>query len=101
MKKLNSCPVCSGGYFSSLLMCNDYSTSKEDFTIVSCNSCDFTFTNPRPADENLEKYYLSDKYISHTNTSKGLFETLYQMVRKYTIGQKLKLLVRFSESKNL
>ena len=100
MKKLNSCPVCSGGNFSNLLMCNDYSTSKEDFTIVSCNSCDFTFTNPRPADKNLEKYYLSDKYISHTNTSKGLFETLYQIVRKYAISQKLKLLIRFSESKN-
>ena len=92
MKKLNSCPVCSGGYFSSLLMCNDYSTSKEDFTIVSCNSCDFTFTNPRPADKNLEKYYLSDKYISHTNTSKGLFEKLYHIVREYAIGQKIKFI---------
>ena len=100
MKELSNCPVCSGGDFLSLLICNDYSTTKEDFTIVSCNSCDFTFTNPRPDDENLGKYYLSDKYISHTNTSKGLFETLYQMVRKYAISQKLKLLVRFSESKN-
>ena len=100
MKKLNSCPVCSGGNFSSLLVCNDYSTSKEDFTIVSCNSCDFTFTNPRPTDENLGKYYFSDKYISHINTSKGLFENLYQIVRKYAIVQKLKLLVSFSKSKN-
>ena len=100
MKELSNCPVCSGGDFLSLLICNDYSTTKEDFTIVSCNSCDFTFTNPRPTDENLGKYYLSDKYISHTNTSKGLFETLYQIVRKYAISQKLKLLIRFSESKN-
>ena len=100
MKELSNCPVCSGGDFLSLLTCNDYSTTKEDFTIVSCNSCDFTFTNPRPTDENLGKYYLSDKYISHINTSKGLFENLYQIVRKYAIGQKLKLLVSFSESKN-
>ncbi len=63
MKELSNCPVCSGGDFLSLLICNDYSTTKEDFTIVSCNSCDFTFTNPRPTDENLGKYYLSDKYI--------------------------------------
>ena len=100
MKELSNCPVCSGGDFLSLLICNDYSTTKEDFTIVSCNSCDFTFTNPRPTDENLGKYYLSDKYISHINTSKGLFENLYQIVRKYAIVQKLKLLVSFSESKN-
>ena len=100
MKELSNCPVCSGGDFLSLLICNDYSTTKEDFTIVSCNSCDFTFTNPRPTDENLGKYYLSDKYISHINTSKGLFENLYQIVRKYAIVQKLKLLVSFSASKN-
>ena len=100
MKELSRCPICSSGDFSSVLICNDYSTSKEDFTIVSCNSCDFTFTNPRPADENLGEYYLSDKYISHINTSKGLFENLYQIVRKYAIVQKLKLLVSFSESKN-
>ena len=92
MKKLNSCPVCSGGNFSNLLVCNDYSTSKEDFTIVSCNSCDFTFTNPRPTDEDLGKYYLSDKYISHTNTSKGFFEKLYHIVREYAIGQKIKFI---------
>ena len=100
MKGLSSCPICNSGGFSKIFSCKDHSTSQEDFTIVSCNSCDFTFTNPRPTDENLGQYYLSDNYLSHTNTSKGLFENLYQIVRKYAIEQKLKLLVSISESKN-
>ena len=101
MKELNICPICGYNEFLSVLNCNDHSTSKEDLTIVSCNSCDFTFTNPRPTDENLGKYYLSDKYISHTNTSKGLFEILYQIVRKYAIVQKLKLVKKYSKTKNI
>ncbi|MBC8266170.1 MAG: class I SAM-dependent methyltransferase [Flavobacteriales bacterium] len=100
MKKLKTCSICNEGSFTVLFSCKDYSTSKENFTIVSCSKCNFTFTNPRPTDENLGKYYVSEKYISHTNTSKGLFERLYQIVRKYAILQKLKLVQKHSKSKN-
>ena len=100
MKKLNSCPVCNEQSFSKVHTCKDHSASKEDFTIVCCDECNFTFTNPRPEDENLGAYYISDKYISHTNTAKSLFENFYQIVRKYAIGQKLKLIMQFSTQKN-
>lgn len=100
MKKLKICPICAEDSFNVLFSCKDHSTSKENFTIVNCNNCNFTFTNPRPKEENLEKYYISDNYISHTNTSKGLFEILYQIVRKYAIVQKLKLVKKYSKIKN-
>lgn len=96
MKKLNSCLICNEQNFSKVHTCKDYSTSKETFTIVSCDKCNFTFTNPRPEDENLGAYYISDKYLSHSNAVKTLFEKLYQIVRKYAIGQKLKLVKQFS-----
>ena len=100
MKKLNSCPVCNKQSFLKVYTCKDHSTSKEDFTIVCCNSCNFTFTNPRPENEELGKYYLSDSYISHTNTANNLFEKLYQIVRRYAIKQKLMFLNKFSKTKN-
>ena len=100
MKKLKICPICDEDSFNVLFSCKDYSTSKENFTIVNCNSCNFTFTNPRPKEENLGKYYISDNYISHTNTSKGLFEILYQIVRKYAIVQKLRLVKKYSKDMN-
>ena len=65
---------------------------KEFFTIVSCETCGFVFTNPRPSEKDLEKYYVSDMYISHTNQKLGLFNWLYQTVRRYTIKRKIKLL---------
>lgn len=97
---LEKCPVCSEGGLVKKLDCIDHSTSKERFEIVSCETCDFTFTNPRPKDENLGEYYKSDMYISHTNNTKGLFNWLYQTVRKYAIGSKVNLLRKTSEKGN-
>ena len=78
--------------FSAKITCKDHTTSKENFNIVSCETCDFTFTNPRPIDEKLGNYYKSDMYISHTNNSKGVFNWMYQNVRTYAIGTKVSLL---------
>ena len=89
---LDKCPVCLNKNLAKKLHCTDHTTSKEKFTIVSCETCDFTFTNPRPKDESLADYYKSDMYISHTNNSKGLFNWMYQTVRKYAIRTKLTLL---------
>ena len=89
---LDKCPVCFNKNLVNKLHCIDHTTSKEKFTIVSCETCDFTFTNARPKDESLGDYYKSDMYISHTNSGKGLFNWMYQSVRKYAIGTKLTLL---------
>lgn len=89
---LDKCPVCSGNSFDKILECDDFTTSKENFTIVSCGTCDFTFTNPRPTNKRLGNYYKSDMYISHTNNSKGIFNWLYQTIRNYAVGTKVALL---------
>jgi len=94
---LEKCPICRGDKLVKKLDCYDHSTSKEKFKIVSCETCDFTFTNPRPKDELLGGYYKSDMYISHTNNTKGLFNWLYQTVRKYAIGSKVNLLKNLSD----
>ena len=92
MIKLNHCIVCEETNLTNKITCKDFTVSGESFTIVSCETCGFTFTNPRPKDENLEKYYMSNSYISHTNNKRGLFNRLYQAVRLITISQKIKLL---------
>jgi len=97
---LDSCPICLSSDLQKKFNCTDHSTSKEKFTIVSCETCDFKFTNPRPKDKSLGSYYKSDKYISHTNNKKGLFNWMYHTVRKYSITTKLNLLKKISKRKN-
>lgn len=89
METLTSCPLCNSDSLVPFLECTDYTVSKELFTIVQCGSCGFRFTNPRPEESKAGAYYQSDDYISHSNTSKGLVNGLYQQVRKITLKRKL------------
>lgn len=89
---LKKCPLCSGKSFTSKLSCIDHTKSKESFKIVSCETCGFTLTNPRPNNKDLPNYYKSEMYISHTNSKHGLFNWVYQKVRSYTIKSKVSLI---------
>ena len=91
MNILERCPLCNSKEIELFIKSMDYSTSKEEFNISNCKECGFHFTNPRPKESDIEKYYISDKYISHTNEKKGLFNLLYQTIRKFAVKSKTNL----------
>jgi SAM-dependent methyltransferase len=95
LQQISNCPVCGGEDFESFITCKDYTVSQERFTIVSCKSCNFKFTNPRPADSDIGRYYKSQEYVSHSDTKKGLINRLYHLVRTKTLKQKLKLISKY------
>lgn len=99
MNLIEQCPICSGSKNNIFLEGKDFSLSKEKFNIVKCLSCNFLYTNPRPFEKNLGKYYISSSYISHTDSKKGLFNFLYQTIRKYAIKTKTQLLIKSSQTK--
>lgn len=68
---------------------------------MSCNQCGFRFTNPRPAPNELGRYYESEDYISHTNQGNNLVNNLYKLARIYTIQEKSKLVRKWSKKGNL
>ena len=77
----------------------DYTVSHQEFTIQQCNSCYFLFTNPRPPEEQIGKYYQSEEYISHHDESKSLMSKVYTSVRDYTIAGKVKLINELNTGK--
>lgn len=91
MLTLNKCLVCGSENFEPFLVCKDYTVSQENFNIVSCKSCGFKFTNPRPDNSVLGNYYKAESYVSHTNSKKGIVNKLYHAVRNYTLKTKIKL----------
>lgn len=106
MDTLHNCPICSESALKAFLDCQDFTVSRETFQVVQCESCGFRFTNPRPGEDEVGKYYQAEEYISHSDTNKGLINKLYLMVRSYTIGKKVGLINRLTEgqksaSKNL
>jgi len=90
MHQITECPICNNNQFIEQLTCQDYTCSNEHFKIVSCTHCKFFLTNPRPAVEDLGKYYNSEQYISHSDTSSGWINRLYKIVRNFTLKHKVK-----------
>jgi 2-polyprenyl-3-methyl-5-hydroxy-6-metoxy-1,4-benzoquinol methylase len=91
MEKLTQCPACHSANIKYLNKAKDHSVSGETFNIWYCAVCECRFTNPRPEESAIGPYYQSEDYISHSNTSQGLINTLYQKARNITLKQKLSL----------
>jgi len=96
MELVSTCPVCDSKNIVPFISCKDHFLTGEAFTIVKCLDCGLGFTNPRPDKNKLGEYYQSAEYISHSNSRKGIFNTIYQRIRKYTIVQKFRMISRFS-----
>jgi 2-polyprenyl-3-methyl-5-hydroxy-6-metoxy-1,4-benzoquinol methylase len=87
-----SCPVCGSGNINNVFAVTDFTVSKKEFIITECKSCSLRFTQDVPDAASIGDYYKSENYISHTDTSKGLINSLYKKVRNRTLGQKRKLI---------
>jgi 2-polyprenyl-3-methyl-5-hydroxy-6-metoxy-1,4-benzoquinol methylase len=101
MSKFNvqQCPVCDGKTFKTFLTCTDFFVSWEEFQIKKCNSCGFKITENIEDEDNIGRYYQSEKYISHSNTSKGIVNSVYHSVRKYMLGRKRRLVEKTTGSR--
>lgn len=91
-EKLTECPVCASDNIKNHKVVIDHSISKESFVIMICDNCSFQFTNPRPTQESIGKFYDSAEYISHTNKANTPINLIYKLVRKYSTRNKVQLL---------
>lgn len=91
------CPVCGSKDINPILTARDHSVSREDFVIWQCGHCSLRFTQNIPDEASIGVYYQSQEYISHSNTSKGLVNRLYQRVRKHTLESKAGLIRKYTK----
>jgi 2-polyprenyl-3-methyl-5-hydroxy-6-metoxy-1,4-benzoquinol methylase len=90
----NNCPICGSSSINYVFSSKDYTVSGKEFSIWQCKNCSARFTQDVPNAESIGSYYQSKEYISHSNTSKGLINRLYQLVRKKTLKQKRKFICK-------
>ncbi|MDX1545192.1 MAG: methyltransferase, partial [Christiangramia sp.] len=67
------------------MVCKDHLVSGEKFEI-SFYEPGILKTYPFPND--LQKYYESEEYISHRDSSKNLQDKIYQFVKSYMLSKK-------------
>lgn len=70
----------------------DFLVSGESFDLVHDKNLGLLKTLPQPKPEELGKYYESQDYISHTDEKKGLLSGIYQLVKKWSLHNKSKLI---------
>ncbi len=100
MEKLATCPACEHTEQSVVMQCIDYTVTKEQFQIVSCDACGLEFTNPRPAQADIGVYYASTEYVSHSDeAAPGLINNIYRRVRRITLSQKGDLVASYVAKK--
>ncbi|HSI91699.1 MAG TPA: class I SAM-dependent methyltransferase [Adhaeribacter sp.] len=95
-ERLEQCPVCGKSDFKNFMVVQDKSVSQESFVIVLCENCNLKFTNPRPDQASIGRYYESEDYISHSNTTKGIISKAYKVVRSIALKEKLELINRIA-----
>lgn len=79
------------------LTCKDYTVSGKKFQVKFNEDYQMLVTTPVP--ENLENYYESENYISHTDSKKTVLDKVYQKVKNVALQQKLKLINSFDTPK--
>jgi 2-polyprenyl-3-methyl-5-hydroxy-6-metoxy-1,4-benzoquinol methylase len=94
-----TCPSCHSSDLRPALNATDHTVSHKDFAIWQCGNCGLRFTQDVPDAASIGHYYRSDDYISHTNTKKGLVNSLYHLVRKQTLSDKHRLILSTTRTK--
>lgn len=79
------------------LKTKDFSISHEAFELFHDTELDMLVTKPQP--ENLDPYYESEVYISHTDSNKSFVDKIYQLVKKYSLSKKVHLINTYSREK--
>lgn len=74
------------------LTTKDYLVSGETFHLLFDPELEMLRTEPQPAEDKLADYYESEEYISHTDGGRGIMDFLYQLVKKWSLSRKLRLI---------
>ena len=95
-----NCTICSHDHASSFLHVKDYTVSNETFHLMRCDHCGYVYTDDPPTMQEIGRYYDSSDYISHTDSSKGVFNKIYQFVRNISVAQKFNLICSYTNLKS-
>jgi 2-polyprenyl-3-methyl-5-hydroxy-6-metoxy-1,4-benzoquinol methylase len=101
MKEVTICPICNGTSFKHIADPRDFTLTQERYTVIQCSSCSLGITSPRPDDNDLGKYYISDEYISHAEKATTVFDKIYTIARSHAFNRKERLLQEMTQGRTV
>lgn len=97
---ISTCPICQKTDFEEMFECVDHLASKEKFTLYKCKNCGFAFTQDFPSEDVIGGYYESTEYVSHSDTNKGLINSLYHQARKIALRSKAAIVKEYASTEH-
>ena len=94
-EEVAQCPVCHSTSFHPMITCADQTKTGALFHVKQCEECGLGITSPRPVEEEAPHYYQSEAYISHSATSRTIFDSIYLFVRSLTVRWKYRLIKNY------
>ncbi|HEX5170239.1 MAG TPA: class I SAM-dependent methyltransferase [Cyclobacteriaceae bacterium] len=101
MVEITKCPICDNQSLQLLHQAKDYTATWQVFNILKCSNCELLITSPVPLENEIERFYRSESYISHTSRARNLTDQLYLIARKFTLRHKLSLVTKYSSTGKL
>ncbi len=92
------CPYCNTHDLVVKANLQDYFLTQEAFSVIECKNCGLLFTNPRPMQDQMGRYYQSTSYLSHQNKATNFLEWMYLTIKKYNIKNKYNKLIKTRRS---
>ena len=96
----DKCPLCKSSAIKKRFACVDEFATGEQFDIFECTACGLAFTHNVPDEKEIDRYYESPTYISHSNTSKGFVNRVYHIVRRIMLQKKARKVEMLTGLKN-
>ena len=89
----SNCPGCNSRYLSRKFKLIDHFVSGEIFEILKCDDCGLILTQDYPEENQIQLYYHSDEYISHSDTTSGIINRIYHFIRGLMLRRKSRMIV--------
>jgi len=97
----NQCIVCQSEAHQEAIRIHDHLVSRKVFVVDQCNHCGFRWIINPPKEVEAYKYYETEEYVEHSDSSDGLINLIYHKARKWMLRYKHNLVNNLGRGKKI
>lgn len=95
------CIVCGTQANGKVFKIADHLVSQEVFDLIECPSCHLRYIKNPPDEPSAAKYYETEEYVEHSDSSKGIINNLYHKAREWMLRYKFRMLDRLGTRRKI
>lgn len=96
-----TCIVCQSVVKDDGLQVSDHLVSQEVFNVIKCSKCGFRFLANPPSQQHASRYYETEEYIEHSDSSKGIINKIYHFARQWMFRYKYHILKKLAKDQRI